>query len=415
MKRFRKDVFICCGANTVSLGTGRPEFNPRKPRPGLEHYIAEAGRAVIGQIPSAAMIDEFVIGNFMAARFNRQGNLAGFGPMIDPALEHKPATRVEGACASGGLALYTSIKTVLADAADVVLAMGVEVQNTVKAVYGADILAGAGHYSGQRKSGQAFFFPGQFSHRAGVYMEKYGAEASRLGMAHWYARSIEHARRCPEAQEHFNKDADLVGKGLTPPNPKTFLPHLNLYDCSKVSDCAAALLVCSAEGLERLGIPRSKAARVVGFGQSEADLTRPPADPAALATTRVSASKALEMAGIGLKELGVLELHDCFSITGLLSIEALGLAGPGEGAAYVAAGKTRFDGEMPTNCSGGLCGFGHPTGGSGVRMAVHLMQQVTGQAGPYQVGLPKERPYGLMVSMGGNDITVSAMIIRRAD
>ena len=138
----RKKVYVAAGYYTVSLGTGRKEFDPRKPRPGLEHYIQEAGRGVLKQIPDPALVDECVIGNFMAARFNRQGNLAALMPTIDPVLEYKPSTRVEGACGSGGLAVMTGMKSVLAELADVVLVLGVEVQNTVKAIYGADVLAG---------------------------------------------------------------------------------------------------------------------------------------------------------------------------------------------------------------------------------------------------------------------------------
>jgi len=159
------------GYNTISMGTGRSEFHPKKPRPGLEHYIKEAGQGTLKQIGGAKNIDEAVIGNFMAPRFNKQANLPGFVPMIDEELQWKPSTSVEGACGSGGLALVSGIKSILAETADVVLSLGVEVQNTVKAIYGADILAGAGWYQ-KRKNGHAYFFPGQFSDRAGAYYEK---------------------------------------------------------------------------------------------------------------------------------------------------------------------------------------------------------------------------------------------------
>jgi acetyl-CoA C-acetyltransferase/acetyl-CoA acyltransferase len=234
-------------------------------------------------------------------------------------------------------------------------------------------------------------------------------------MAHWYKQAIEHARRCPQAQEYHNKDEDLLAKGMMPPNPKAFCEHINVFDCSKVTDGASALLVCSEEGLARIGVSRKKVALVVGLGQSEADLTAPPRDQTALSTTKNAVDKALAMAGLGVKDLGLVELHDCFSITGLLSLEALGVVGPGEAADYVSEGRSLHDGELPTNCSGGLCGFGHPTGGTGVRQAVDIMRQVTGQAGDYQVPLKADRPHGLMVNMGGNDITVTSMIARRAE
>ena len=167
MKKLRRKVYMTAGYNTVSMGTGRREFHPKKPRPGIEHYISEAGKGVLEQIGGPDHVDESVIGNFMAARFNKQANLPGFIPMIDKKLEFKPAISVEGACGSGGLALMYGLRSVLAETADVVLTLGVEVQNTVKAIYGADILAGAGWYQ-KRKQGHAYFFPGQFSDRAGA-------------------------------------------------------------------------------------------------------------------------------------------------------------------------------------------------------------------------------------------------------
>ncbi|MDQ7088684.1 MAG: hypothetical protein Q9Q13_12870 [Acidobacteriota bacterium] len=119
------------------------------------------------------------------------------------------------------------------------------------------------------------------------------------------------------------------------------------------------------------------------------------------------------MAGVTARQIGVFEVHDCFTITGILAVEALGLAPHGEGAAYVAAGKTRPDGPSPINPSGGLIGWGHPTGATGVRMAVDIWRQLTGRAGEAQLDLD-ERPYGLTISMGGNDKTVVSCVFRRA-
>ena len=111
MKKLRRKVYMAAGYNTISLGTGRKEFHPKKPRPGLEHYLKEAGKATLEMIGGAQNVDESVVGNFMAARFNKQGHLAAFAPMIDEGLRYKPSVRVEGACASGGLALATGIKS----------------------------------------------------------------------------------------------------------------------------------------------------------------------------------------------------------------------------------------------------------------------------------------------------------------
>ena len=414
MKNKRRKIFMAAGYQTVSLGTGRKEFHPKKPRPGLEEYIQEAGRGVLAQIGGGKNVDEGVISNFMAARFNKQGNLAALIPSVDPDLCWKPMTRVEGACGSGGLGLITAAKSVLAGTAEVVLAVGVEVQNTVKAIYGADILAGAGWYRGERKAGHAYFFPSLFSDRAGAYFGKFGRDKTRRAFARWYRNAVENARLCETAQEFHNACEDLEALGLTEPNPRSFVDHLNVYDCSKVSDGAAAIAVLSEEGLERCGISKNEAVEVVGWGQVEADLTVPPSDPTELETTRRAVRKALDAAGIGLDRIGTIECHDCFTISGILSVEAIGLAGHGEGADYVLAGKTSRKGEIPFNTSGGLIGWGHPTGGTGVRQAVTIWQQLTGKAGAAQIKITRKRPYALSVNMGGNDKTVVAIVYKKA-
>ena len=412
MRKLRKEIYACAPAHTLYLGPGRKEFHPKKPRPGIEHYVFEAGRAAIAQVQNPEAIDQGVIGNFMAARFNHQAHLNALLPAVHEALLHKPCTRTEGACGSGGLAVSTAATAILADMADAVLVIGVEVQNTVKAMYGADILAGAGHYSRERKSGHVFFFPNLFSRRAGAYYEKWGKEESRRGMAEWYALAVENARRNPKAQEHHNADPDPRATGMTPPNPKAFLEHINVFDCSKVTDGASALILASQEGLKKLGVARDRAARLVGFGHCEGDLTQDPPDPCALTTSAAAARAALGSAGAKVDEIGLLEVHDCFSISGLLSLEAVGLAQPGKAAAYLLDGKTRADGECPTNQTGGLCGFGHPTGATGVRQVADLTLQLTGQAGDCQVKLRDRKPYGLSINMGGNDKTVVSFVMR---
>lgn len=411
MNKLRKPVYLAAGAYTVSLGSGRKEFDPKKARPGIEWYIQEAGKLCLSQINQPENIDEGVIGNFMAARFNKQGHLAAFLPSIHPALQYKPMVRVEGACCSGGLAMATGIKNVLADMADTVLVVGVEVQNTVKAIYGADILAGAGHYAGERKSGHAYFFPSKFSERAGAYFAKYGKDKTRQAMAAWYVNAVENARLNPCAQEYHNAVADLVAQGMTAPNAQAFTEYLNLYDCSKVSDGGAAIIVCSEEGYKKLGLQRSDVCEVVGIGQVEDNIMSPPPDLTELTTTKKAVTRALEMAGIGKENLGVLEVHDCFTITGLLSMEAIGLADKGCAPDFVSQGATRLSGAYPTNTSGGLVGYGHPTGASGVRQAVDVWKQLTGKADKAQLKLNKE--HGLTISMGGNDKSLVSLVLKK--
>ncbi|NUM36558.1 MAG: 3-ketoacyl-CoA thiolase [Candidatus Brocadiae bacterium] len=412
MRKLRKNVYFTAGYYTIAMGSGRPEFHPKNPRPSLEDYVLQAGKAILSSIPGkSSHIDECYIGNFMASHFCKQSHLGGLMPMISDDLKYKPCTRVEGACASGGVALSNAIKAVLSDLSDVVLVMGAEVQNSVKALYGADYLAQAGHFASERKEGDAFFFPGVFSKRAGLCYQKYGKEQTRRGMAAWYAQAIEHARTCPEAQEHTNKNTNLVEDAMQNPNPAAFVENLNFLDCSKVSDGAAGILCVSEEGLRRLEIPLSNAVRLMGFSQTQADLTKAPEEPTKLSNSAVSSSQAFAMAGLTAQNIGVLEVHDCFSINGLLMLEAAGFVKEGESASFVANRETSLQGSIPTNTTGGLIGYGHPTGATGVRQMVDLWKQLTQKAGKSQTQKAIQKPTGMMINMGGNDKTSVSIIV----
>lgn len=410
MKALKEPVYLAAGSHTIFMGSGRKEFDPEKPMKPFEEYLLETARGTCSQMEKPDF-DEGVIGSFMSARFLNQANLPGFLPFMTQSLSGKPCTGVEGACGTGGRALAIGIASILSGLSDSVFIAGFEMQNTLKLVYGADVLAGAAYYKKERKSGAAHFFPGIFAARAGAYYEKYGYERTRKGMAKWYEQSILHARKNPHAQEYHNRAENLYELGMSPPNPEKFVPFLNYYDCSKVSDGAASLGVFSEEGLKRCGIRKEAAVQAVGIGAAQADITLPPEDLTALTTTSIAVRKALDMAGISKEELGVLEVHDCFTITGLLALEAIGFAPRGQAADFIMEGQAGLHGTIPTNLSGGLGGFGHPTGATGVRQMVDLVRQLT-QNADNQAPLKKE--FGMMISMGGNDKTVTCLIVKKA-
>jgi len=409
MKALRKKIYAAAGYNTIFMGTGRKEFNPAKPMRSFEEYLKETADGTCAQL-STADIDEGIIASFMSGRFIKQANLPGFLPFMVPSLEGKACTAVEGACGTGGRAIAMAARSVLSDISDVVFVAGFEMQNTMKAVYGADVLSGAGYYSKQRKEGHAFFFPATFAERAGAYYKAYGENTARQAMAKWYEQAILNARKNPKAQEFQNTTKDLLALGMTPPDPARFIPYLNTYDCSKVSDGASSLIIATEEGLKRCGILKENAIEIIGIGESEADITKPPKDPAMLSNTANAVAKALKQAEITKDNLSLLELHDCFTITALLGLEAIGYAPQGKAADFILEGHTASDGTIPVNLSGGLGGFGHPTGATGVRQMVDLIHQFTGKAA--NQANPKT-PFGMMISMGGNDITVTSIVVRK--
>lgn len=406
MKGLRKKVYVAAGYNTIYMGSGRKEFDPSRPLRPFKEYLRETASGTCSQLQNSDF-DEGIIGSFMSGRFLKQANLPAFLPYMAPCLLGKPCTAVEGACGTGGRTIAMAVRSVLSEFSDVVFVAAFEMQNCVKSVYGADILAGAADFHQERKKGQSFFFPGIFAERAGAYFNAFGESSARPAMARWYEQSILNARKNPKAQEFHNTSEDLFALGMTLPNPHSFVPFLNHYDCSKVSDGASSLLIASEEGLKKCGIDKSDAIEIIGVGEAEADITEPPEDLTALTTTAIAVKKALAQAGLAKDDLGILELHDCFTITALLAIEAIGYADKGKAAGYILEGNTLSDGIRPVNLSGGLGGFGHPTGATGVRQLVDLWLQLTGKAANQAI---LREPYGMMISMGGNDKTVTAII-----
>ena len=183
-----------------------------------------------------------------------------------------------------------------------------------------------------------------------------------------------------------------------------------MRDCSKVSDGASAILVASERGLEQAGIPRRDTVRVAGFAHAADDLTQAPEDLCRLTTVEGAVRQAFSGTGLGAGDMGVLEIHDCFSITALLMLEAAGCAAAGRRGNLILAGETGRSGRHPTNTTGGLMGFGHATGGTGVRQAVDLWRQLTGRAEKCAVKLRK--PQGMMINMGGNDRSAVCLILQ---
>lgn len=409
MSNFSKKIYAAAGFTTVFMGSGRPEFRPGEPRRPFEDYLLETAQGTMASM-SNPEFDEGVIGSFMAQRFIKQGNLPGFLPFMVPSLLSKPCFAVEGACGTGGRAIGLAIRSLLAMERDALFVSGFEMQNSVKSLYGADYLAGAAYFRKERKEGHAFFFPGIFSNKAGAYYKKWGEERARKAMAKWHEHAILMARKNPKAQEAFNQDSDPFALGMTPPNASRFVPHLNLYDCSKVSDGAASIALFTELGLQRAGIRKEEAVQIVGIGEAEGDITTPPEDEAFLQTTKIAVDIALKQAQVTREEIAVLEIHDCFTITALLSFEAAGFAKEGQAPDLIEEGRHLITGNLPTNMSGGLSGFGHPTGATGVRQLVDLEQQLTGRAANQA---PLKSPFGMMISMGGNDKTVTCLIVKK--
>jgi acetyl-CoA acyltransferase len=407
----RRRAFVLGGHITPFIGKKHPDFIwPKHPdfgkrdNPTLEETITTA---VLGALDAtgvpAAAIEKAWIGNFVGELFNQQGHLGAAVVGAHPDLRFKPSMRVEGACASGGLAFASAIESIQAGS-DILLVVGAEVQTTAPARQGGDYLARASHYRRQRPIDD-FTFPALFAARTRAYREAFDVTEEDIG--HVAVKAYANANRNPLAHMKAVPMTLQVAASANDANPcflgnADLAPWLKMSDCSQVSDGGAAMVVVSEEGLAKLGKSAADAIEVLAVEVAtgdlyvDGDLTRMP-------TTQAAADRAYARAGLTAADIGVAEVHDCFTVTELLMMEALGFAAPGQAAARVRAGDTAIEGTLPINTGGGLVGFGHPVGATGVKQILEIYRQMKGLAGTYQIpGRPK---FGLTANMGGDDKT----------
>jgi acetyl-CoA acyltransferase len=386
-----------------------PDFGARS-NPTLEQTITAA---VLGALEAtgtpAELVDRAWIGNFVGELFSSQGHLGAAVVGAHPGLLHKPVMRVEGACASGGLAFSSALDAIQAGA-DITLVVGAEVQTTASARTGGDYLARASHYARQRPIDD-FTFPALFARRTKAYLQAFDASEEDTGLL--AVKAYGNANRNPLAHMRAVKMPIEVARGPGERNPNFLAnqelgPWLKMSDCSQVSDGGAALVLVSEEGLRKLGKHVSDAIEVLGLGHATGNLYVDD-DLLSMPTTHAAAKRAYHAAGVRPEQVGVAEVHDCFTITELLMYEALGFAQQGEGAHLVREGRTDIGGSLPVNTGGGLVGFGHPVGATGVKQILEIYRQMKGQCGDYQV--PRQPEIGLAANMGGDDKTAVVTVL----
>jgi acetyl-CoA acyltransferase len=184
-------------------------------------------------------------------------------------------------------------------------------------------------------------------------------------------------------------------------------PHLKVSDCSQVSDGAAAVIIASKAGLQKLDRSRDACVQVKSYGFCTNPLGQVE-DLLRLDTAVAAASEALRDAEITPQDVQVAEVHDCFTIAELMMYEAIGLAEQGKGIDLLLSGRTSLEGDIPVNAGGGLVGFGHPVGATGVKQAAEIYRQMKGLCGDYQIA--RDLHTGLTANMGGDDRTVVSLI-----
>jgi acetyl-CoA C-acetyltransferase len=343
-------------------------------------------------------IESFYLGNFAGPSFVGQNHLA---PYISMALgiEGVPATRIEAACASSGSAFFHAWSEVAAGIYDFVMVVGVEKMTSQSTARTTEILAAAGDLAGEIRAGSTF--ASLFAMIARRHMYEFGTKKEHLA-----AVAVKnHAAGALNPEAHMRKvitmEQAMAGRPIADP--------LGLYDCSLISDGAAAVILAP---LERASEFTDKPVRVLGVAQASdyVALDQKP-DITTFPAVRRAAEKAYKMAGVGPQDIQFAELHDCFTIAEIIATEDLGFTARGCGGPYALGGHTSLKGERPVNASGGLKSKGHPVGATGVAQLCDIVQQIRSEAGERQVA---RHSLGLAQNLGGSGATCVVSILGAA-
>ena len=356
------------------------------------NLITEAGsKAILDSGIEGKDIGAMYVGSMSSGRFIGQEHIgalvadaSGFSHM------HIPATRVEGACASGGLAVREGYLSIASGVNDVVVVGGVEKMNDVGGASATETLATAAD-----QEWEAFFgatFPGIYAMMATRHMHDFGTTKEQLAQV----AVKNHANGVLNPNAHFPRPMKLEQVM----NSSMVAYPLGLMDCSPVSDGAASIVLCAAEKAKQF---TDKPIKIIGSGQASDTLALHARRSITTLDATVHAAKmAYKQANITAKDVNLAEVHDCFTIAEICAIEDLGFVKKGDGGKAVSQKITTRDGKIPINTSGGLKSKGHPVGATGVAQIVEITQQLRGEADKRQI---QNADIGLAHNVGGSGAT----------
>ena len=373
------------------IGVGMTKFGELWDKSFRQLGIEAGIKAVTDAGIEGNEIDGMYIGNMSAGRFVGQEHI---GPMIAEiiGLNNIPATRVESACASGGLAFRNAYMAVASGMHDMVVAAGAEKMTDVDGNEATATLATAADQEWEAFNGVTF--PGLFAMIANRHMHEYGTTREQMAMV--AVKNHENASKNPTAQFNRKITVDDVLNSAKVADP------LRLLDCSPISDGAAAVILAPLEKAKELGL--KNIIKVIGSGQATDSLAlHGRTDITKSMATINAAEQAFRQAGIERKDINLAEVHDCFTINEIVGTEDIGFFKKGEGGKAVEEGRTKIDGDIPINTSGGLKGKGHPVGATGVAQIIEIVEQLRGKAGQRQVH--GDVRYGLTQNVGGSGAT----------
>lgn len=400
------------------LGGHQTDFKRHFGREGLDlkdmmREAVDGAMAETGVAPDEVEVAH--VGNFVGELFCGQGQLGGFFASLHPEFSGLPASRHEGACASGSLATLAAQADIKAGHYDLACVVGLEMMRHTSSQEAADNLAAAAHIGAEGEEAQ-WMWPWMFDKLGEVYDRRYGLKFEHL--AHIAQTNFANARVNPLAQTReysFNDKSFTQDDEANPPVEG----RIRKNDCGQITDGAACVFMASEkyarDYAERRGIAIEDIPYIKGWGHRtvtirlEDKLKEQHNSPYVFPHVRGTVTDAYKRAGIeGSDGLDLIETHDCFTTTEYMAIDHFGLTKPGESWKAVEDGVIEKDGTLPVNPSGGLIGCGHPVGATGVRMLVDAWKQVTGRAGPCQIDGAKT---AATLNIGGSATTMVSFIV----
>jgi acetyl-CoA C-acetyltransferase len=365
------------------IGVGMTQFGELWGKSIKDIFVEAALKAI--ENANVDHIDSMYVGSMSSGLFVGQEHLGAV--MADYlGVSPIPATRVESACASGGIAFRQAYLEVASGASDIVLAGGVE-----KMTDGADVTEALATAADQEyEVYQGVTFPGLYAMIANAHMHQY--KTTREQIAAVAVKNHKNGVNNPNAQFRSEISIDKVLNSTLVADP------LRLLDCSPVSDGGAAVILCSMDLAKKFS---KNFVKIKASTQASDTIALHGRKSFTTLNSVVSAAqKAYKTAGITPKDVNFAEVHDCFTIAEIVVSEDLGFFEKGCGGSAVQEGLTSLEhGKIPINTSGGLKSKGHPVGATGVAQVIECYEQLTGQAGKRQV---KNAKIGLTQNMGGS-------------
>ena len=377
----------------------------------LRDMIAEVGNACLED----AGIDRkeaqaLYLSNYNGNMFNLQNTMGAYAA-TSLGMQHAPTMRLEGACASGGLAVRQAFLSLASGIYDTVMVLGIEKMNPDPEMEGAldfqSAIASGVDYNYEGKYGIAG--PNMFAFFANRHMYEYGT--TREQMAYVSSKNKSHASLNPYAHKQRETSMEKILKAPVISSP------FSTHEVSLVSDGAAALLLTTQEKAKSM---KAKRVSILGSGHGGSSFTiahrqsftEMPATINAANEAFAMASQGMNGGEIKREDIDVLECHDCFSFTEILNIEDLGFVKKGQGGAFSQEGNTKLGGKLPVNTSGGLTAKGHPIGCTGVGQVAEMTFQLRDEAEQRQV---KDAKHALTHVLGGPGAVSAVHILQREE